>query len=148
MRNMRAGLALVMAIGLGACGSGAGKDAPTPGVTEDEARSMAESMLEAYNSGDYDVWSRDWSDAMKAAIDRETFESFREQTLPVTGSFVEITSVELKPGEQDPDVARFEFRTTFERDDEVVFMIASFQGARTSTAWSSILQGRDRKAES
>jgi hypothetical protein len=57
-------------------------------------------VLEAYNRGDYGVWSRHWSDAMKAAIDREKFESFREQTLPVTGPFVEITSVELKPGDR------------------------------------------------
>lgn len=56
---------------------------------------------------------------------------FREQAFPVTGEFLEIKGVELKPGEEDPDVARYEFRAAFERDDDLLFMIAFYPGSRT-----------------
>lgn len=130
MRKLYVGLAFVGVLGLVACGSDTSADVPTPVVSEDEARSIAENMLQAYNSGDYGAWSRDWSDEMKAGIDRATFEGFRQQTLPATGAFLQIKSVDLKPGEQDPDVARYEFRASFEEDDDVLFMIAFYPGSR------------------
>jgi hypothetical protein len=45
-----------------------------------QAAEIAENALQAYNAGDYAVWSRDWSDAMKAAIKERDFMAFREQT--------------------------------------------------------------------
>ena len=130
MRKLYLGSAIVLVLGLIACGSDRSVDVPAPVVSEDEARSMAENMLQAYNSGDYGAWSRDWSDEMKAAIDHATFDGFREQTFPVTGGFLEIKRVELKPGEKDPDVARYQFMASFERDDDVLFMIAFYPGSQ------------------
>jgi hypothetical protein len=130
MKKLYLGSAIVAVLGLVACSSDTSIDAPAPLVSEGEAWSMAESMLQAYNSGDYGAWSRDWSDEMKAAIDQATFGGFREQMFAVTGRFLELKSVELKPGEQDPDVARYEFMASFERDDDVLFMIAFYPGSR------------------
>ena len=130
MRSLYLGLATVAVLGLVACSGGTSADVSTPVVSQNDARSMAENMLQAYNSGDYGAWSRDWSDEMKTAIDQATFEGFRNQTFPVTGEFLEIKNVELKPGEQDPDVARYEFRAAFESDDDVLFMIAFYPGSR------------------
>jgi hypothetical protein len=88
-------------------------------------------VLRAYNRGEYGAWGRDWSNEMRAAIDQATFEGFRQQAFPVTGEFLEIKGVELKPGEEDPDVTRYEFRAAFERDDDLLFMIAFYPGSRT-----------------
>lgn len=129
MRKLYLGLATVAVLGLIACSSNTPTDLPAPVVSEEEAWTMAENMLQAYNRGEYGAWSRDWSKEMKAAIDQATFEGFHEQAFPITGEFLEIKGVELKPGEEDPDVARYEFRAAFERDDDVLFMIAFYPGS-------------------
>lgn len=86
------GLATVVLLStLGACGEGA-TPIESP-VTEEQVTEMADRALEAYNTGDYADWSRDWSGAMKAAIDEDAFIAFRDQFHAVLGDYVRITAV-------------------------------------------------------
>ena len=57
-------LGLLLGLVLAACGgnaSSAGDQAETPAVSADRAQAIAQNMLVAYNSGDYQAFSRDWS---------------------------------------------------------------------------------------
>jgi hypothetical protein len=67
----------------------------------DQARAMAENILTAYNSGDYDAFTRDLSSAMKLVIREDRFRGFRDKNLPVTGRFVKLVSVTPTGGESD-----------------------------------------------
>jgi hypothetical protein len=59
---------------------------------------MIGSALEAFNTGDYATWSRDWDDAMKAMIDEKGFQEYRSQVLAAYGQYVSLESVEIQPG--------------------------------------------------
>jgi len=115
------GASLVLSV-LAACSSPA---AASP-VSEPAAREMAEHMLAAYNAGDYEAWSRDWSQQMKDAIGAEAFTGFRDQTMQVAGPFEAIESVKSRPG-NNPGVWRWEFTARFE-NGTYVFMIAFNEG--------------------
>ena len=129
----RSAMAVLIVVLLSACGTAA----PSSPVTEDEARDMAENMLAAYNDGDYEAWSRDWSDAMKSAIGADAFQSFRDGTMASAGAFERIESVESRPG-NNPGVTRWEFVTQFE-NGPMVFMIAFQEG-------SKLIEGVDLRA--
>ncbi len=121
MRQTAVRLVVGIAVGLMI---GCASEPSAPAVSETEARSTADDMLNAYNSGDYEGASRDWSDELKVEIDRSTFESSRAQILAKKGRYVEIVSVELAPQQPDADVTWYEFRARFEKDDNVLFMVA------------------------
>src|SRR6266508_2997664 len=121
MRQTAVRLVVGIAVGLMI---GCASEPSAPAVSETEARSTADDMLNAYNSGDYEGASRDWSDELKVEIDRSTFESSRAQILAKKGRYVEIVSVELAPEQPDADVTWYEFRARFEKDDNVLFMVA------------------------
>ena len=89
---------------------------------------MTESMLAAFNSGDYAAWSREWSPAMKAAINEQAFGQFRDQTLSSAGRFVSIESITSRPG-QEPGVTRWESTVAFEKG-RYVFTIAFKPGSK------------------
>lgn len=121
---------LIIATALGACTSLSGPDeSPGSPVTEAEALSMTENMLEAYNSGDYAAWSRDWSATMKQSIPAATFEAFREQTMAESGQFVDVVSIRSRPGD-NPGVTRWESTVEFERGT-YTFMIAFNAGSKS-----------------
>lgn len=82
-------------------------------VTEQEAREMAENALTAFNEADYVSWSRDWSDAMKAAIGEDAFLAFRDQFHSELGDYVAITEVSGAQG-SDPGTYRWTFDVEFE----------------------------------
>jgi hypothetical protein len=103
---------------------GCASEPSAPAVSETEARSTADDMLNAYNSDDYESASREWSDELKDEIDRSTFESSRDQILAKKGRDVEIVGVELAPEQPDEDVTWYEFGARFEKDDNVLFLIA------------------------
>jgi hypothetical protein len=69
-------------------------------LTQEEATSMIDSALQAFNSGDYAAWSRDWDDAMKAAIDDKTFQDYRGQVAAQYGQYLSLESVEIQPGSE------------------------------------------------
>lgn len=116
---------LALAIAVAACATSA-VNSP---VTEAEARRMAESMLAAYNDGDYARWSADWSQQMKDAIGEEAFSSFRDQAMTIAGRFEQINGVEMRPSETRADAVRWEFATEFD-NGAFTFLIAFHQGSK------------------
>ena len=75
---------------------------------------MAENALEAFNTGDYDVWTRDWSEVMRSAIDAEAFHAFRSQFHTSLGDYVAIRGVEGGPG-ADSGTYRWTFDVEFDK---------------------------------
>jgi Protein of unknown function (DUF3887) len=118
----RIGLIAILGVILSACATAT----PSAPVSEDDARAMAEDMLAAYNDGDYERWSEDWSQEMKDAIGPDAFQAFRDETMAGAGAFEQIDSVESRPG-NNPGVTRFEFVTQFE-NGPMAFMIAFDEG--------------------
>ena len=110
------------------CGSSGPSGSAVSPVSEAEARTMAESMLAAFNEGDYAVWSRDWSQAMKDGIPEAAFRTFRDATLPESGKFVRIERLESKPG-QNPGVTRWEATCTFEQG-QWILSVAYREGSK------------------
>lgn len=92
---------LVVAMLASACG-GSAPAAPqgeaVSALTQEEATEMIGSALQAFNTGDYATWSRDWDDAMKAAIPDSAFQEYRNQVVATYGQYVSLESVEIQPG--------------------------------------------------
>ncbi len=91
---------LILAVIASACG-GAGnapKGEAVSILSQQEATEMIGSALQAFNTGDYAAWSRDWDDAMKAMIDEKGFQEYRSQVLATYGQYVSLESVEIQPG--------------------------------------------------
>lgn len=111
-RRLATGLSLVVLMGIiGACGDDpASIESP---VTEEQVTEMADNALKAFNSGDYSAWSRDWSDAMKAAIDGDAFTAFRDQFHATLGDYQRIVSVTGSDGSA-PGTYRWTFDIEFE----------------------------------
>jgi hypothetical protein len=107
-------------VSCGANGNEPSQATATP--SEEQARMIAENMLDAYNAGDYDAFSRDWSSAMKLVIGEDAFREFRDEALPVTGRFVKVTSVSLVSGEDDRHPS-FDVEAEFEKRDALLFMM-------------------------
>jgi hypothetical protein len=67
------------------------------------AQSIAENMLSAYNAGDYQALSRDWSGPMKLVLREEAFRTFRDENFPLTGRFKSLVEMTPIPGKTDTD---------------------------------------------
>lgn len=99
---------------LAACG-GTSNPVGSP-VSEEQAMEMADNALQAFNTGDYAGWSRDWSETMKSAIDEQAFLAFREQAQAQLGDYVAIKSAAGSPGET-AGFYRWTFQVQFEQAD-------------------------------
>jgi hypothetical protein len=107
-------VAVVAAVVFVACGQSAPD--PTSPVTEEQAVAMAANALEAFNRGDYAAWSKDWSEAMKTAIDEDAFLDFRQEYRAALGDYVSIEDVDGAPG-SSAGVYRWTFDVAFEKAD-------------------------------
>ena len=118
-------LGALLAVALSACGDDAASDAPAAAapVSTGQVQTIAENLLAAYNSGDYQAFSRDLSLPAKLIVDAETFADFRYQNLPVTGPYMAITSVQAEPGRQDADHASYLVHARFEHQDAVSLLV-------------------------
>jgi hypothetical protein len=116
-------LTALLAFVVAAC-SGNGGEATQAAATpsEQQARSVAENMLRAYNSGDYAALTRDWSSAMKFAVSDDRFRDFRDEALPVTGQFVRLISITPTRGDGDADVS-YDVAAEFESREAVLFTV-------------------------
>jgi hypothetical protein len=127
-------LGLLLAVLLAACGGGdsrGGDQAGTPAARGERARAIAQNMLLAYNSGDYQAFSRDWSSPVKLVVGERAFRELRDHNLPITGPFKTLTSVTPSVGQQDADHASYEVLAQFEKQDGVLFtMTLSTGGAK------------------
>jgi hypothetical protein len=92
---------LIAAVFVVACGAPA-SDAPqgeaVSTLTQEQANTMIDNALQAFNTGDYAAWSRDWDNDMKAAIQDADFQAYREQVVTQYGQYVSIESLEILPG--------------------------------------------------
>ena len=75
-------------------------------VRSDRAEMIAENMLVAYNSGDYQALSKDWSRPMRLVIRERAVQRFRDQNLPVTGRFTRPHSCGTGSAGQAPSCPR------------------------------------------
>jgi lysozyme family protein len=118
-------LGALLAVALSACGNDAASDAPVAAapLSTGQVQTIAENLLAAYNSGDYQAFSRDLSLPAKLIVDAETFADFRYQNLPVTGPYLAITSVQAEPGRQDADHASYLVHARFEHQDAVALLV-------------------------
>ena len=127
-------LALLLAVVLAACGGedgSAGGQRGTAAVGTDRVQAIAQNMLLAYNSGDYQAFSRDWSSPVKLMVSEPGFREFRDDSLPITGPFKAIASVTPTAGQQDADHASYEVLAQFEKQDGVLFtMTLTSSGAK------------------
>jgi hypothetical protein len=105
---------LFVAIFAAACGASAPQGEAVSALTQEEAATMIESALQAFNTGDYATWSHDWDDAMKAAINEQTFQEYRSQVSAQYGQYVSLDSLEIQPGSQVGNV-RWVAIANFER---------------------------------
>jgi hypothetical protein len=136
MRRIVIATALGLLLGsvLAACGgndTGTGDQAGTAAVSTDRAQAIAQNMLVAYNSGDYQAFSRDWSPPVRLVMSERAFRELRDDNLPTTGPFKALTSVTPTSGQHDADHASYEVHASFEKRDGVLFtMTLSAGGAK------------------
>lgn len=119
-------LGLLLAVVLTACGGtddSAGRQSGTGAVGTDRAQAIAQNMLLAYNSGDYQTFSRDWSSPVKLMVGERAFRAFRDDSLPATGPFKTITSITPTAGQQDTDHASYKVQASFEKRQSALFTI-------------------------
>lgn len=97
---------LSVAVFVAACGSAnnAPQGEAISALTQEEATALIDSALQAFNSGDYAAWSRDWDNAMKDAINDKTFQEYRGQVVAQYGQYVSLESVEIQPGSEKGNV--------------------------------------------
>ena len=121
-----AALGLLLGLVLVGCGSGdrsAGDQAGTSAVGAARAQAIAQNMLVAYNSGDYQAFSSDWSSPMRLLVGERGFRQFRDENLPATGRFKAITSVTPTAGQQGGGHASNQVHAAFEKREGMVFTL-------------------------
>jgi hypothetical protein len=118
-----AALGALLAVTLSACGGGQVDRAPTVPQSNQQAQAIAANLLEAYNSGDYQAFSRDLSLPARLIVDEQTFADFRSENLSITGPFLAVTSVQPQPDQRDPDHSTYLVRAQFQYQDAVVLVM-------------------------
>lgn len=73
-------------------------------LTQEEATAMIDNAMQAFNTGNYSMWSKDWDNDMKAAIKEADFLAYRDQVVAQYGQYVSLESVEMQPGLQKGNV--------------------------------------------
>ena len=92
---------LIVAIVITACSSASANEPQGKAesvLSQEEASSLIDNALQALNTGDYEAWSQDWADDMKAAIKDKDFQSYRDQVVAQYGEYVALESIEIQPG--------------------------------------------------
>jgi hypothetical protein len=114
MRTVRALIAALMLLLAAACSGAAATTDSDPLVELPEATAMVVDALAAFNAGDYDGFSADWSPAMKQAIPADGFLAFRDDLIGQRGSFVSLGEGEMGPARTAGNT-RYTFTASFER---------------------------------
>jgi hypothetical protein len=130
---MPTALGLLFAVVLAACGgddNSANSQAGTPAATSERAQAIAQNMLLAYNSGDYQAFTRDWSAPVKLLVGERRFREFRDDSLPITGPFEALTSVSPTAGQQDVNHGSYQVLAQFEKQDGVLFTMTLSSGGQ------------------
>jgi hypothetical protein len=120
---MLAAVGVLLAVTLSACGDGRAEWAPAASQSNEQIQAIAANMLAAYNSGDYQAFSRDLSLPARLIVDEHAFADFRTENLPVTGPYLAVSSVQPEPNQQDPDHRSYLVRAQFQYQDAVVLVM-------------------------
>ena len=115
----------------GCTGRGRAADQPpVSALTAQEAITLAEEAMAGLASGDFAVWSRNWSTTMKEAISEEAFLAYREELLSTMGAYQSIESVSLAQANTAGYVrwvavtnfekGQMEFAFSFEQDGRLI----------------------------
>jgi hypothetical protein len=99
-----------------ACGGGSQvtEETAVSALSQAQATALAENAMQGFAAGDYTVWSRDWSPAMKGAIKEADFLTYRQQVMDTMGAYQSIESVTIAPS-QNKGYVRWIVLTTFEK---------------------------------
>lgn len=126
MRKLLVGALMAMLVVVAACGDddagGTTRVEVTSVLSADEAMALADTMLVAYQQGDYATHSASWSSAMKSAIDESAFQASRESVLPVAGDYVGIVDARLEAADTEGFV-RWVFTADFTLEDRVFILV-------------------------
>jgi Protein of unknown function (DUF3887) len=115
-RITRIAVIVALAAAIAACSSTAAAPATAPvapSVDEAAATEIAGAALAAFNAGDYAGWTRDWDDAMKAAIKESDFLAVRDQLMASLGRYVSLGTPTLSS--RTAGTFRWTFPVTFEK---------------------------------
>ncbi len=115
-----AAIAVVGLVAAMAYGSSRGAEDAPPDTAE--ATLLAETMLEAFDVGDYGTFTAEFTDVFRESLKLSAFPEWRSPLIEVTGGFVALTNVK-EPNEWDMDGGRWVFHAAFEADDSVQFAI-------------------------
>ncbi|MBX3002202.1 MAG: DUF3887 domain-containing protein [Caldilineaceae bacterium] len=83
-------------------------------LTAEQATEIVENAMNGFATGNYTIWSRDWTDAMKDAIKEGDFLSYRQQVIANYGGYQSIASIEKLPG-QTKGFVRWSVIANFEK---------------------------------
>lgn len=114
-----------------ACGGSNTADQEAVSVlTQAQATELAENAMQGFASGDYAVWSRDWSQTMKNGINEAAFLAYRQEVSKVMGAYQSIESVTMAPSTTEGYVrwvvvanfenGQMEFAFSFPQDGKLV----------------------------
>jgi hypothetical protein len=87
------GAALILLFNLAACGPTTVNGTASVTLDEQHVTTILQNMLNGYNSGDYEAFSKDLSPEMKAVISKDLFDSFHTQSQATLGQFKSISSI-------------------------------------------------------
>lgn len=107
-------LAALLAMALSACGVGGTDRPPAANLSTGQVEAIAANLLAAYNSGDYQAFSRDWSLPARLVVDEPVFAALRAENLPITGPYEDVTGVRPAPGHDGPGYVGYVVRARFQ----------------------------------
>ncbi len=88
----------------------------------DDVTHLADSMLSAFDSGNYKKFSADFAAALRNDMDKDAFLEWRAPLADSLGDYLSITDATVKKGDDgNPD--RYVFTASFSKDDSVGFVI-------------------------
>jgi hypothetical protein len=99
-----------------------GCSAPKPaGLTDEQLTGVADNILKAVDAGDFQKFSQDLSDQMKAAFTEDQFTKLRTMLQTASGSYLSIGKPALT---NNQGYAVYRFPATY--DDETVYVTLTF----------------------
>ena len=91
---------LLLVVAITACGGAQGTGSvDDPKLTEDRAKAIAQSAIEAFSICDHDAWTANWAASLKAESDPSQFAPYCNGYVLAHGPFEAIEAVEHVPAE-------------------------------------------------
>jgi hypothetical protein len=117
MRTLRTWVLVLLGLGVGLALTACGLNAPagTAGISEQEARQIAEGALLALNGGDYPAFVENFDEVLRKALDEERFNELRAILQESSGKFLSLSRP--KPVKANfPDAVEYVYDCQFEKE--------------------------------